>query len=748
MKIRTKLIILFIGIALIPLLFITSLIFINCQTQIKNDRFKDLKTISALKMAQIELIFNDLKTNIIIAQEYWNIKQNLPLIEKYFNNRSNPAYLAAKNTLDGQLVVAQKNWRLLDIELINLRGIVVYCSNPKHYASELGRPSPEIDKATLLSGKKQISISDVFRDQVEDNKLAMTITAPAYDSKNKIIGVIALVVDLNPIYQLIQEPTGLGETGETLIVKKVGDEIVFLNPLRFDPHAALIRKSHIGEQMSQPAQLAVQGKGGIGLMVDYRGHEVLARWDYLPTPGWGIVTKIDTREVFSDISSLLVLTIILMLITGVVIVILSISTAQAITAPIFNLQQGAVRIGGGDLGYRVGTAENDEIGDLSRAFDQMTENLKVTTVSRDEFRKAEAWLSAVIKSVGDGMIVTDNQGHVVFVNPVAEALMGWKQAEAKDLPLEDVFNIVNEETGLKVENPVAKAIREGCVVGLANHTILITKDGTRRPIDDSAAPIKDERDNCCIGVVLIFRDVTERRLAEKKNLEAMQAKSAFTSMVSHELRTPLSAIKESVALILEGAVGSISQEQAKFLVVAKNNIDRLARMLNEVLDFQALESGKMSFKIELNDLNEVVRGVRESMLPIAEKKKLAFTLKLGESLPPVKFDRDKIIQVLTNLVNNSLKLTEQGGLTISTYVKNNFVQVAVQDTGPGIMAEDIPNLFHQYQQLERKVGGTGLGLAISQEIIKAHGGGIWVESTFGQGATFYFTLPIKEKGSV
>ena len=357
-------------------------------------------------------------------------------------------------------------------------------------------------------------------------------------------------------------------------------------------------------------------------------------------------------------------------------------------------------------------------------------------------RESEAWLAAVLKGVGDGMIVTDGQGHVVFVNAVAQLLTGWKQEEAKGLLLKDIFNIVNEEIGKEVEDPVAKVIREGTAVGLGNHTVLITRDGIRRPIDDSAAPVKDSQGNF-IGVVLVFRDVTERRNAERKIKEALQAKSAFTSMVSHELRTPLSALKESVSQVLEGLLGTINEDQRKFLGIAKNNVDRLARLITEVLDFQTLETGKMAFKMQDNDINEVVKETKEMMNVIAQEKGLDFILNLDEELPKIKFDRDKVSQVLVNLVNNSLKLTEKGNITISTTKGNNVIQVSVKDTGPGIKEEDMPRLFQHYEQLERKVGGTGLGLAISLEIIKAHGGKIWAESIFGQGTTMHFILPIE-----
>lgn len=232
----------------------------------------------------------------------------------------------------------------------------------------------------------------------------------------------------------------------------------------------------------------------------------------------------------------------------------------------------------------------------------------------------------------------------------------------------------------------------------------------------------------------------------KKLEEAFRIKSDFTSMVSHELRTPLTAIKEGIEIVYDGAAGPIKPEQKDFLAIAKRNVDRLARLINDVLDFQKLEAGKLVFRIEPSDINEVISEVLKIMEPVFEKKKIALVTNLGENLPKINLDRDRIIQVITNLMDNALKFTEEGRVTVISEEKDDFIRVAVKDTGPGIKAELIPELFQKFTQLERggmrKTGGTGLGLAISKAIIEGHGGTIWAESEFGKGSTFHFALPM------
>ncbi|MDD5449401.1 MAG: ATP-binding protein [Candidatus Omnitrophica bacterium] len=230
---------------------------------------------------------------------------------------------------------------------------------------------------------------------------------------------------------------------------------------------------------------------------------------------------------------------------------------------------------------------------------------------------------------------------------------------------------------------------------------------------------------------------------------ALMIKSDFISMASHELRTPLTAIKEGIALVLEGQTGAITERQKEFLSMSKRNVDRLARLINDILDIQKLEQGKMVLKMEPHDINEVVSDVANIMVAVAAEKGLKLSVKPEAGLPKVKFDKDKITQVLTNLLNNAVKFTQKGEIQITTARGSNFVQVSVRDTGQGIKEEEMPKLFQKFSQLEggleRKTGGSGLGLTISKAIIDKHRGKIWAESRVDKGSVFHFILPITER---
>ncbi|MFH1310194.1 MAG: ATP-binding protein [Candidatus Omnitrophota bacterium] len=234
---------------------------------------------------------------------------------------------------------------------------------------------------------------------------------------------------------------------------------------------------------------------------------------------------------------------------------------------------------------------------------------------------------------------------------------------------------------------------------------------------------------------------------KEKIQKAMNVKSDFIAVVSHELRTPLTAIKESIDIVLDEKLCKFGQEQQRFLNIAKRNVDRLARLINDVLDFQKIEAGKMKFRFQKQNINNIIKEVYNTSLIPVKQKDLSIILKLDKNLPKIKLCKDTITEVLLNIVNNSIRFTPKGTITIST-LKNNRsrIQVSIKDTGPGIHKKDLPKLFHSFEQIDkgnkRKTGGTGLGLAIAKKIIEKHNGEIWAESSFGKGMAIHFTLPV------
>ncbi len=347
--------------------------------------------------------------------------------------------------------------------------------------------------------------------------------------------------------------------------------------------------------------------------------------------------------------------------------------------------------------------------------------------------ETHALLSALLDSIPDIVFFKDVRGAYLGCNPEMARLAGLPRDKIvgrtdDDLFPKDVAEEFKENDRLVLDESAPRR----------NEKSLIYPDGTRVIVDTFKAPLRDKTGKT-IGLLGVSRNITER-----KRLEI--AKDDFVNMVSHELRTPLTAIKESIALVTEGAAGPINDEQLEFLAAAKRNVDRLARLINDVLDLQKLQSGRIEFRMAPGDLNEVLREVYALMLPAARDKDVGLVLELDPAVPEAVFDKDKLIQVVTNLVNNALKFTDAGTVTLASAREGDgAVRVTISDTGIGIPEQEIEKMFKAFSQVSTaargKSGSTGLGLAISKQIIAAHGGRIWVESRPGHGSQFHFLIP-------
>lgn len=243
------------------------------------------------------------------------------------------------------------------------------------------------------------------------------------------------------------------------------------------------------------------------------------------------------------------------------------------------------------------------------------------------------------------------------------------------------------------------------------------------------------------AIKLLYREL-ETKNRELQKLDDL--KSSFISTVSHELRTPLSIVKEGISLVLEQIPGPINEKQKNLLSISKGNIDRLARMINELLDISRIESGKLELKKGLVNMPNLIKGVIASFQQKADEKGVKLKLSIPNNEIDVYIDADKIIEVLTNLIGNSLKFTEKGYIELSISEKEE-IECSIKDTGRGIPKDALHKVFDKFQQFGRVPGagekGTGLGLSIAKGIVEMHKGNIWIDSELGKGTTFTFTLP-------
>ncbi|MDP3790495.1 MAG: ATP-binding protein [Candidatus Omnitrophota bacterium] len=304
MSIRSRLTFIFLAIALIPTILIAALTFINYARSIEKHHISSLEDIVAFKADKINTYFKGLENSIKMAQNFWMIRKNLPILTRLSGDTSKAEFMSAKEALDEQLRPMQYILDLYEIILVEPTGKIVYTSNPRQYPKHLLRSLQDSEQKAFSEGKTGVYFTDIFLDEMREGKPALLISAPVLGSDGLLVGVIVFEVNMTQFYNLVQDTTGLGNTGETLLCKKIGNEILFLNPLRHDPKATLTKKIRIGEKTAIPAQRAVLGVKGGGHSTDYRNRDVIAAWDYIPSSEWGIVAKIDCDEAFTDVTTL------------------------------------------------------------------------------------------------------------------------------------------------------------------------------------------------------------------------------------------------------------------------------------------------------------------------------------------------------------------------------------------------------------------------------------------------------------
>ena len=365
-----------------------------------------------------------------------------------------------------------------------------------------------------------------------------------------------------------------------------------------------------------------------------------------------------------------------------------------------------------------------------------------------ELRQNRLWLATTLRSIGDGVIAADRHGCIKFMNPVAEALTGWDQAEALGQPSEWVFNIINSKSRQPVASPINRALRQNRVVELEDNTLLVTKSGTEIPIDDSAAPIRDDKGNID-GAVLVFRDITERQQAEEKlrqfaqEVQAQNAElDAFAHTAAHDLKSPLNPIIGFAEVLVKDHAKMSTVEVEEFLQIIARNARKMANVIDELLLLAHVRQADV--EVRSVQMEAIVAEVLQRLDYLIEQHQAK--LILPESWPAALGYPAWIEEVWANYISNGLKYggrpprLELG----ATEQADGQVLFWVRDNGPGLTTADQARLFAPFTQLNGvRMAGHGLGLSIVRRIVERLGGRVGVESDgrSGQGSLFYFTLP-------
>jgi len=375
-------------------------------------------------------------------------------------------------------------------------------------------------------------------------------------------------------------------------------------------------------------------------------------------------------------------------------------------------------------------SSKDEFRLLTQAISEMDVLLRNKI---EEISKEKDYLHTVLKGMAEGVLVVDEKSRIIMINDALRKLFSITTEVVDKTPLEFIRNA-------KLEGAIREAIREAkissfelTVSSSLGKTFEVNVVGIS-PFSEGTHP----KGNAMSGAIAVFHDISRLKELEK-------IRQDFVANVSHELRTPLTTIKGYTETLLDGA---LREEVApQFLQVIQKHVDRLAKIVEDLLTLSKIESKEFQLKKEKFNLSELIDDVLEFLKEVAKKKKISMdTVPVPSSLT-IEGDRNILEQVLFNLLDNAIKYAQEGGkITLSAVQKNQSeIEVSIQDNGMGIPKEDLPRIFERFYRVDRgrsqELGGTGLGLSIVKHLLSAHGGRVWAESQLGEGSTFYFTLP-------
>lgn len=730
--------------------------YVRSRDALQSSVIDRLKVATSLKEYQLNEWVANQRKDVLLISQLPSIREQLSVL--LVSSPTKPEYIAATDRLSKivtDIVAIKPN--LSSVIATTNGGFIVFSSDSNALVTKF---RPLGDPTTFFTKQSANTVVPNFYISGATGKAQITFATPIFDLEETRMGAISINLALQDVDNLIRERTGLGKTSATYLVGRAGKKSVFISREESKNKADNKESAkEIAEVKSNGIDLALAKQDGYGLYNNYAGVPVVGVFRWSTSQNLAILAEINQDEAFEPANRLARDILLIGLSSAGILLVAVYLLARRITQPILVIADAANQVSGGNLNAQAPILTKDEIGILAIAFNQMTFQLKssgeqLADYSRTLEQKVEqrtSEIKAIIDNMVDGLVVVDGEDRITQFNPAIAGMIGVSsKAVSAAKNYTDVFKAEAIATLVAStrENPKQVFSEEFSLPDRRTGKAVATS--IYRDIDTSE---NAEPSTSYLGTVILIRDIT----AEK---EVDRMKTDFISTVSHELRTPLTSVLGFAKLIqkkLEESILPLIQTEDKKvnrsirqvtenIAIIVSEGTRLTKLINEVLDVAKIEAGKMQWNMDRLEITEVIDRAFAATSALFEQKGLEPIKAIASDLPKIEGDKDRLIQVVINLISNAVKFTDKGCITCQVRQQDQSIVVSVTDQGVGISESDQPKVFEKFKQvgdtLTDKPQGTGLGLPISREIVEYHGGKIWVESELGKGSTFSFSLPI------
>lgn len=720
LKIRQKLLFILLLVALVPLVVVTLYWSRASQTSLTQDAEAEQKILTSSAVYRVNQYITD-KVNALI------IHSQSPSVQSFnvFSARQNMQGLIKQDKDIQTLTLANSNGQV--ILAMNRKGPLTKTTNISN--------TDAFRAATFLSGRQYISpVSFNSKNQPiltiavplvqfssGQNLLKLSTAGPSQiRTAQQINGVLIETANLSSLWHSVLSQ-GNNSGGYTYVVDSQGNLIAY--PSRS------FQKIHLNLRQTPAVQAFLKNPTSPpkpSILISERGVKVLSSYGEVSITGWGVITEQPTTKIFALANHLILLGSSIFIVVIILVIVIAYFISKSFTKPILSLTKGATLISQGKLETRIINNSGDEIGMLSRAFNDMANNLGLLIQeTKAETNKEEVILS----NVTEGIVALDVSNCVLLANKSASNLIGKQPHDMIGQQLQDLYKLTENDKTFKPDFTIQQHYREITLTNSFHRISYI--DILVNPIEDDPTGIK------CI--VTIIDNTKERELDNMK--------VDFVSMAAHELRTPLTAIRGYLDLIAHDNQLALSESLKNYFEHMEANSLQLVSLINNLLNVSRIERNALSYNPEKLSWTEVLKKVIADQQFMAKSKKISLVYDGPEDDVYILAEQITIQEVINNLISNAINYTDIGGhVTVKLDTIDNQVITKVIDDGIGIPDTSLPFLFTKFYRVRSGLssgsGGTGLGLFISRSIVEMHGGTISVESEEGKGSTFTISLPI------